>query len=76
MDYQDNENGLRQLLGELEYIHGTNPPVYRSREMLIGYDKVGRIRVLAGGKNEQAQSTWLDRALKALSRQVALPVRH
>lgn len=76
MDYQDNENGLRQLLGELEYIHGTNPPVYRSRGMLIGYDRLGRIRVLATGKNEQVRSTWLDRALKVLGRQVALPVRH
>jgi hypothetical protein len=44
--------------------------------MLIGYDRLGRIRVLAAGKNEPVPPTWLDRALKVLGRQVTLPVRH
>jgi hypothetical protein len=75
MDYQDNEFGLRQLLGELERIQGTFPPVYRSRGLLIGYDKRGRITVLAASKDEPMPGTWLNRALKALGRQMALPVR-
>ncbi len=55
MTYQDNEEGLVQLLQEVEYVPGTFPPVYRLGGVLIGYDKLEKIKVIAAGNKESKQ---------------------
>jgi hypothetical protein len=67
MDYGENERGLKQLLGKLEYIQGTYPPVYRFGSFLIGYDKQGRLKILAVVRDEPVPAKWLGRAWQALT---------
>lgn len=56
MTYQNNEEGLVQLLQEVEYVPGTFPPVYRLGGVLIGYDKLEKLRVLAAANKKSAQT--------------------
>jgi hypothetical protein len=61
--YEDDELGLVQLLQELEPIRGTFPPVYMLGEVLIGYDKLEQLTILAARHNEPTSSeerTWLE----------------
>lgn len=53
MKYQDDEQGLAQLFQDVEYIEGTFPPVYLVDDVLIGYDKLEQIKVIAA-KNQTA----------------------
>ncbi len=55
MDYRNNEQGLMQLLQKLEYVQGTFPPVYMLDGVLIGYDKLERIRVIGDVESEAGQ---------------------
>ncbi|MCB0163156.1 MAG: hypothetical protein KDI79_02945 [Anaerolineae bacterium] len=48
MNYKDNELGLTELLQGLELIPQTSPPVYILNNILIGYDKSERIKIIAG----------------------------
>jgi hypothetical protein len=70
MDYQQNELGLRQLLRGLESVPDTHPPIYMLDGILIGYDKLDRIAVIAAEKNTSVQTKWLEKALKALTRPI------
>jgi hypothetical protein len=47
MNYEDTERELAQLFHEIQYIEGTFPPVYLVEDVLIGYDKLEQIKVLA-----------------------------
>lgn len=48
MNYKDNELGLTQLLQGLEFVPQTSPPVYILNNILIGYDRSERIKIIAG----------------------------
>jgi hypothetical protein len=54
MNYRSNEQALVQLLQKLEYVQGTFPPVYIVDGVLIGYDKLQRIKVLGDHQPEPA----------------------
>jgi hypothetical protein len=47
MSYQDNELGLVQMFQELHPVPGTFPPVYMLDDVLIGYDKLEQLRIIA-----------------------------
>ena len=47
MNYEDTERELAQLFHDIRYIEGTFPPVYLIEDVLIGYDKLEQIKVLA-----------------------------
>ena len=47
MNYEDTERELAQLFHDIHYIEGTFPPVYLVDDVLIGYDKLEQIKVLA-----------------------------
>jgi hypothetical protein len=47
MNYQNDAQELARLFQDVEYIKGTFPPVYLVGDMLIGYDKLEQIRVIA-----------------------------
>ncbi len=68
MNYQNNEQGLVQLLQKLEYVEGTFPPVYKLGSFLIGYDKSERIKVLTDTEPEEAKPVqYPHRQLKAVA---------
>lgn len=48
MNYKDNELGLTQLLQGLELVPQTSPPVYILNNLIIGYDRSERIKIIAG----------------------------
>lgn len=48
MNYKDNELGLTQLLQGLEIVPQTSPPVYILNNIIIGYDRSERIKIIAG----------------------------
>jgi hypothetical protein len=47
MNYEDTERELAQLFHDIQYIEGTFPPVYLVDDVLIGYDKLEQIKVIA-----------------------------
>ncbi len=55
MNYRNNEQELVQLLQKLEYVQGTFPPVYMMGGVLIGYDKLERIRIVGNVEFEAVQ---------------------
>jgi hypothetical protein len=61
--YEDDELGLVQLLQELEPIQGTFPPVYMLGDILIGYDKLEQLTILAARQDEPTpleERHWLE----------------
>lgn len=59
MNYQSNESALAQLFQKLRVIPGTLPPVYILNDVLIGYDRLENVRIIAGPeKITQAQSRY------------------
>jgi hypothetical protein len=61
MSYRDDEFGLAQLFQELEPVQGTFPPVYMLGDILIGYNKLEELTVLAARHEAERQmdSQWL-----------------
>jgi len=61
MSYQDDELGLVQLFRELEPVQGTFPPVYMLGDVLIGYNKLEQLTVLASRHEaeDQVGKHWL-----------------
>lgn len=51
-NYQSNEQGLIELLQQLEYVQGTFPPVYKLGSTLIGYDKLDKITIIASNNQK------------------------
>lgn len=47
MNYENNERELTKLFQDIQYVKGTFPPVYLIEDVLIGYDKLEQIKVLA-----------------------------
>lgn len=47
MNYADTERELTKLFHDIQYIKGTFPPVYLVEDILIGYDKLEQIKVIA-----------------------------
>lgn len=72
IDYHDNEAGLVQLFQKLEPIQGTFPPVYMLDDMIIGYDKLEKLTVLAAivSENEaiHLEGEWVIKLLHWLGR--------
>ena len=61
-----NRAELENLLQKLTPVPGTQPPVYMFGSILIGYDKLEQIKVLASAESEPVKSGWLERILNSL----------
>jgi hypothetical protein len=70
MDYKTNELGLTELFQRLEVVPNTLPPVYMLDDILIGYDRAEKIRVIAGSKRKVVRHSWFH-ALKDWSNRLA-----
>jgi len=61
-----NRTELENLLQKLTPVPGTCPPVYMFGSILIGYDRLEQIKVLAEAKSEPVPRSWLERMLTSL----------
>ena len=52
---QENKRELVELLGEAVYVPDTSPPVYMLDGVLIGYDKLEQMRVIATTSKREAE---------------------
>jgi hypothetical protein len=72
INYHDNEAGLIQLFQKIEPIQGTFPPVYMLGDMIIGYNKLEKLTVLAVTVSEneaiRIEGEWVIRLLHWLGR--------
>jgi hypothetical protein len=57
---------LENLLQKLTPVPGTQPPVYMFGSILIGYDKLEQIKVLARSESEPVKRGLLERMLNSL----------
>ena len=66
MNYQNDESGLAELFQDLKPVPDTAPPVYMLDEVLIGYDKLEQIGVIAAQHHPDKTKKWLNKIFKFL----------
>ena len=66
MKYKTDQSGLTELFQDLKPVPYTAPPVYMLDEVLIGYDKLEQIRVIAAQNHPEETRKWLNKIFKFL----------
>jgi hypothetical protein len=61
-----NKVELERVIQGLKPVPGTFPPVYMCGNVLIGYDKLEQVRILADTENESLQTNWLYKLLNTI----------
>ena len=62
VNYEENERALKELFQDVKSVPDTLPPVYICGEIIISYDRRGKIRVIASTKSEQpSEDGWFKR---------------
>ncbi len=55
MNDRENKRELVELLGKAVYVPDTSPPVYMLDGVLIGYDKLERMKIIAATSKSKAE---------------------
>ena len=61
-----NKAELERVIQGLKPVPGTFPPVYMFGNVLIGYDKLEQVRILADTESESIQINWLYKLLNTI----------
>ncbi len=55
MDDRENKHELVELMGKAVYVPDTSPPVYMLDGVLIGYDKLERMKIIAATNKSKVE---------------------